>query len=136
MPATCDSGGYAALSYTSVGVVTNYGEFGREFDLVTHNPVASRGTQKLKGAFNEGAIALQLGLDTDDAGQILMKSASLSDSLYAFLITTANGDKYYFQGLTMGFKVGLNDVNSVSSATANIEITTSSTGVGIVEVLA
>ena len=36
----------------------------------------------------------------------------------------------------MGFKVGLNDVNSVSSATANIEITTSSTGVGIVESLA
>lgn len=136
VPATFDSAGYAALSYTSVGEVTNFGEFGREFDLVTHNPVASRGTQKLKGAFNEGAISLQLGLDTDDAGQILMKAASLSDSLYAFLITTANGDKYYFQGLTMGFKVGLNDVNSVSSATANIEITTSSTGVGIVEVLA
>ena len=135
VPATFDSAGYAALSYTSVGEVTNFGEFGREFDLVTHNPVASRGTQKLKGAFNEGAIALQIGLDTDDAGQILMKAASLSDSLYAFLITTANGDKYYFQGLTMGFKVGLNDVNSVSSATANIEITTSSTGVGIVEVL-
>ena len=135
VPATFDSAGYAALTYTSVGEVTNFGEFGREFDLVTHNPVASRGTQKLKGAFNEGAIALQIGLDTDDAGQILMKAASLSDSLYAFLITTANGDKYYFQGLTMGFKVGLNDVNSVSSATANIEITTSSTGVGIVEVL-
>lgn len=136
VPATFDSAGYAALSYTSVGEVTNIGEFGREFDLVTHNPVASRGTQKLKGAFNEGAIALQLGLDTDDAGQILMKAASLSDSLYAFLITTANGDKYYFQGLTMSFKVGLNDVNSLTSATANIEITTSSTGVGIVEVLA
>ena len=136
VPATFDAAGYAALSYTSVGEVTNYGEFGREFELVTHNPVASRGTQKLKGAFNEGAIALQLGLDTDDAGQILMKAASNSDSLYAFLITTANGDKYYFQGLTMGFKVGLNDVNSISSATANIEITTSSTGVGIVEVLA
>mgnify|MGYP003406916747 CR=1 FL=1 len=136
VPATFDSAGYSALSYTSVGEVTNFGEFGREFELVTHNPVASRGTQKLKGAFNEGAIALQLGLDTDDAGQILMKAASNSDSLYAFLITTANGDKYYFQGLTMGFKVGLNDVNSISSATANIEITTSSTGVGIVEVLA
>lgn len=136
VPATFDAAGYAALSYTTVGEVTNYGEFGREFQLVTHNPVATRGTQKLKGAFNEGAIALQLGLDTDDAGQILMKAAALSDSLYAFLITPANGDKYYFQGLTMGFKVGLKDVNSITSATANIEITTSSTGVGIVEVLA
>lgn len=136
VPATFDNAGYVALSYTAVGEITNFGEFGREFTLVTHNPVASRGTQKLKGAFNEGAIALQLGLDTDDAGQVLMKAASASDSLYAFRITTANGDIYYFQGLTMGFKVGLNDVNSVTSATANIEITTSSTGVGIVETLA
>lgn len=136
VPATFDAAGYAALSYTTVGEITNFGEFGREFSLVTHNPIATRGTQKLKGSFNEGQLALQLGLDTDDAGQILMKAAALSDSLYAFLITTANGDKYYFQGLTMGFKVGLNDVNSVSSATANIEITTSSTGVGIVESLA
>ena len=36
----------------------------------------------------------------------------------------------------MMFKVGINDVNSVTAATATIEITTSSTGVGIVEVLA
>ncbi len=136
VPATFDNAGYVALSYTTVGEVTNFGEFGREFTLATHNPVGTRGTQKLKGSFNEGSIALQLGLDTDDAGQILIKAAALSDSLYAFKITTANGDIYYFQGLTMGFKVGVNDVNTVTSATANIEITTSSTGVGIVETLA
>lgn len=136
VPATFDSAGYAALTYTSVGEITNFGEFGREFTLATHNPVSTRGTQKLKGSFNEGSIALQLGLDTDDAGQILMKAAALSDNLYAFKITTANSDVYYFQGLTMSFKVGLNDVNSVTAANAQIEITTSSTGVGIVEVLA
>lgn len=136
IPATFNNAGYVALSYTAVGEVTNYGEFGREYSLVTHNPVASRGTQKLKGSFNEGSIALQLGLDTDDAGQILMKTANGSDNLYAFRITTANGDIYYFQGLIMMFKVGLNDVNSVTSASSTIEITTSSTGVGIVETLA
>ena len=64
-----------------------------------------------------------------------MKAAALSDSLYAFKVTTANADVYYFQGLTMSFKVGLSDVNTVTSANATIELTTSSTGVGIVEVL-
>ena len=136
VPATFNQAGYAALSFTTVGEITNFGEFGREFTLVTHNPVATRGTQKLKGAFNEGTMNLTLGLDTDDAGQVLMKAAALSDSLYAFKITVAGGDVYYYQGLTMMFKVGLNDVNSVQSATATIKITTSSTGVGIVEVLA
>lgn len=135
-PATFDVTGYAALSYTTVGEITNYGEFGRVYQLATHNPVATRGTQKLKGAFNEGNMNLQLGLDTDDAGQIIMKAAALSDNKYSFEITTANGDKYYFQGLVMDFKVGLNDVNSVTSATSSLEITTSNTGVGIVESLA
>ena len=136
VPATFDVAGYAALSYTTVGEVTNLGEFNREFQLTTHNPIDTRGTQKFKGSFNEGTMALQLGLDTDNAGQILMKAAALSDSLYAFKITTANGDVYYFQGLTMSFKVGINDVNSITSASSNIEITTSATGVGIVESLA
>jgi len=135
VPATFNEDGYVALSFTAVGEVTNFGEFGREFTLVTHNPVATRGTQKLKGAFNEGSLALQLGLDTDDAGQVLLKAAALSDSLYAYLITTPIGDKYYFQGLAMGFKVGVNDVNSVTSASVTVEISTSSTGVGIVETL-
>lgn len=135
-PSTFDSTGYAALAYTAVGEITNFGEFGREFTLVTHNPVTTRGTQKLKGAFNEGALDLKLGLDTDDAGQILAKAAALSDNKYAFKLVTANGDVYYFQGLVMTFKVGVNDVNSVTAATMKVEITTSATGVGIVEVLA
>jgi hypothetical protein len=135
VPATFNSAGYAALTFTAVGEVTNAGEFGREFTLVTHNPLYTRGTQKLKGAFNEGSITLQLGLDTDDAGQVIMKAATLSDSLYAFKVTMPSGDVYYFQGLTMSFKVGISDVNSVTAATAQIELTTSSTGVGVVEVL-
>ncbi len=92
VPATFNQAGYAALSFTTVGEITNFGEFGREFTLVTHNPVATRGTQKLKGSFNEGTMNLTLGLDTDDAGQVLMKAAALSDSLYAFKITVPSGD--------------------------------------------
>jgi len=135
-PVTFDAAGYAALSFTTIGEVTNMGELGRDFQLVTHNPIATRGTQKFKGSFNEGTMALQLGLDTDDAGQIIAKAGSLSDNAYAFKLTTANGDVYYFQALVMNFKVGVNDVNSITSATINLEITTSNTGVGIVEVLA
>lgn len=132
-PATYDFAGYDVLSYTAVGEITDLGEFGREYTLVTHNPIGTRGTQKFKGSFNEGAMALQLGLDTDDAGQILMKAASLSDNDYSFKIVTQNGDEYFFSGKVMTWKVGLGGVDSISSASANLEITTSSGGVGIVE---
>ena len=136
VPATFNTAGYSALTYTTIGEITDFGEFGREYTLVTHNPVANRGTVKFKGSFNEGTMTLQLGLDTDDAGQILAKAAVNSDNNYAFEMTTQNGDKYYFQAQVMNFKVGVGDVNKITSATIMVEITTSNTGVGIVESLA
>lgn len=135
-PATFDGTGYAALTYTAVGEITDLGEFGREYALVTHQPVGSRGTRKFKGSFNEGTITLSLGLDTDDAGQILCKSASLSDNDYSFVVTSQTGDKYYFQAKVMSWKVGIGGVDSITTATCTLELTTTSAGVGVVEVLA
>lgn len=135
-PATFNVAGYSALSFTNIGEVTDLGEFGREYNLITHNPLATRGTVKLKGSFNEGSISLQLGLDTDDAGQILAKAASVSDEDYSFKVTTQNGDDYYFQAKVMSFKVGVGSVDSVTTATITLELTSSSAGVGVVEDLA
>lgn len=135
-PATFNVAGYSALSFTNIGEVTDLGEFGREYNLITHNPLATRGTVKLKGSFNEGSISLQLGLDTDDAGQILAKAASVSDNDYSFKVTTQNGDDYYFQAKVMSFKVGVGSVDSVTTATITLELTSSSAGVGVVEDLA
>jgi hypothetical protein len=140
-PATFNSAGYTTLFTTSpvpalVGEVTDLGEFGREYALVTHMPVGNRGTQKFKGSFNEGTITLSLGLDTDDAGQIIMKAATISDNDYSFMVTTQNGDKYFFRAQVMSFKVGVGSVDSITTATVTLEITTNVNGVGIVESLA
>ena len=135
-PSTFNQAGYAALSYTTLGEITDFGDFGRKYNVVKNNPVATRGTVKKKGSFDEGALALKLNLDTDDAGQILAKTALNSDSNYSVKITTQNGDVYYFQVLVTAFVVGLVAVDNTTSASIDLEITTSSTGVGIVEVLA
>ena len=137
-PATFNAAGYSAvgMTYTPIGEVTDLGEFGREFALVTHNPVDSRGTVKKKGSFNEGSMTVQLGLDTDDAGQVLAKAASLSDADYSFKLTDQKGDVYYFQGQVMSWKVGVGSVDTITAATMVIELTTSDGGVGVVEVLA
>jgi hypothetical protein len=135
-PATFNSAGYAALTYTTVGEITNFGEFGRVYALIKHNPVATRATVKKKGSYDEGQLALQLGLDTDDAGQIIMKAASLSDNDYSIKVTTQNGDVYYMQVQVMSFKVNVGSVDQITSAACTLEITSSSAGVGIVEVLA
>jgi hypothetical protein len=141
-PATFNSAGYGtifpgtpAAGNPVVGEITDLGEFGREYALVTHNPVGNRSTQKFKGSFNEGTMNVSLALDTDDAGQIIMKAASLSDSDYYFEVRTQNGDKYYFPAKVMSWKVGVGSVDQITTATATLELTTNSAGVGIVEVL-
>jgi hypothetical protein len=135
-PATYDVAGYNALTTTLVGEVTDLGEFGREYALVTHNPIGNRSTQKFKASFNEGAMSVSLALDTDDAGQIICKAASISDNNYTILVTTQGGDKYYFQAKVMGWKVAVGSVDQITNATMQLEITTTSAGVGIVEALA
>jgi hypothetical protein len=139
-PGAFTSVGYNTLFTASpvppaVGEITDLGEFGREFALVTHSPVGTRGTQKFKGSFNEGTMTLSLGLDTDNAGQIVMKTAALSDADYSFMVTTQNGDRYFFRAKVMSFKVAVGSVDSMTTATCSLEITTNSAGVGIVESL-
>ena len=62
-PATYDAAGFATLSTSmkEVGEIVDIGEWGREYNLVTHNPIGDRRTVKLKGSYNDGQIALQLG---------------------------------------------------------------------------
>lgn len=135
-PSTYDSTGYAALTFVNIGEVTDIPDFGREFELITHKPISSRGTIKKKGGFNEGSIDLKLGLNTDDAGTILLKAAALSDADYSFKVTHPTGDVYYFRALTLSFKTATGNNSAIISATAKLELQTSSAGVGIVEVLA
>lgn len=132
-PATYNVAGYEALTFTNIGEVTDLGEFGREYNLITHNPIDTRATKKLKGSYNEGQISLTVGLDTADAGQNLAKTASASDADYSIIITMQNGAKYYFPAKVMSFKIGVGSVDNVVSATISLEITSSSTGIGVVE---
>jgi hypothetical protein len=137
VPATFDASGYNALSWTLVGEVTSIGDFGNEWGVNGHTPVALKGVQKIKTGFDPGDLGIEMALDTDDAGQVLMKAALASTSLYAFRITTTVGplDKYYFQGAVKSFKVKVGDQKATLAASASIAITTSNTDVAIVEVL-
>lgn len=135
-PVTFDEAGYEALFDASpapalVGEITDMGEFGREYALVTHNPVGDRGTVKFKGSYNAGTMSLALGLDNDDAGQVLMQTASVSDDDYSFAVELQDGTRYFFQGKVMSWRVGIGSVDSVTTATATLELT-SAGGVDVV----
>ena len=137
IPGSFDSAGYTGspqIPFTAIGEITDGGEHGREYALVTHMPIASRGIQKFKGSFNEGSKTIQLAVDNDDAGQVIALAALASDNDYSFKVAYQGGDADYFQAKVMSYKKSATTVDSIRSATMVLELTTSSSGVGIVSV--
>lgn len=135
-PLTFDANGYAdtGMDWSVIGEITDGGEHGREYAEVVHNPVASRGTKKYKGSFNEGTKTLAMAIDDDDVGQVLLNAALASDNDYSFRVAYSGGGKDYFQAKVMSFKKSATSVDSIRSATVNLAITSNSAGVGVVQV--
>lgn len=141
IPATFNSAGYLAVFTASpvppvIGQITDAGQHGRVYNVVTHNPIGSRGTQKFKGSFNEGQKVLTVGIDDDDAGQTLAITALNSDNDYSFKVAYQDGSIDYFQAKVIGFQKSMTGVDTMLTATLTLEITTSNAGVGVVYVAA
>jgi hypothetical protein len=134
-PATFDAAGYAALAWTPIGEITDPGEFGRKFAVIKHTPVGTRGNKKFKGSFDEGQMNVKMALDNGDAGQQILKTARDNDNDYSFKVTLPGGDAYHFQAKVTEFQIGGMTVDAVTAATVGLELTTTNTGVGVVEVL-
>jgi len=135
-PATFDAAGYAALTYATIGEITDGGTHGRAYAEVTHNPIATRGTQKFKGSFNEGNKTLQLAIDDEDTGQIAAKAALNSDANYSFEVMYPDGSADYFQAKVMAFTTSTAGVDTIVTGTIELSITTTKDGVGIIEAAA
>ena len=73
-PSTYDPTGFEALTFELIGEVTDLGEFGREYSLVTHNPLGDRQTVKRKGSYNDGSISMTVARVPSDAGQTLLRT--------------------------------------------------------------
>jgi hypothetical protein len=122
IPATYNSTGFAALTYTTIGEITNLGEFSKVFETVPHNPIATRQTINQKGSFDFTPLNLEMALDEDDAGQVLLNTALASDSSSSFEVTSKTGDVYYFTGKTMSFARAFGTVDQIITATATVQI--------------
>jgi len=121
-PATYDSAGFAALTFTDIGEITDMGEFGREYASVTHNPLGDRRTVKRKGSYNDGALALQMARVPGDAGHILLLAALELDDSYSFEVTLQDGTIMYFSAQTMSYKTGVGSVDQITTASCTLEI--------------
>ena len=94
---------YEALTWTACGEVTSIGEFGREYNVVAVNNLASGATRKFKGSYNQGTMQVEMLFDSADAGQTIIEAAGDSINKYAFRVGLpgmgAAGEEFYFQAL-------------------------------------
>lgn len=134
LPATYNEAGYAALTFTKIGEITDGGSHGRTYAVVNHNPIDTRGTQKYKGSFNEGQKTIQLAVDPGDEGQLLVKTALDDDADYAFCVTYQDGSKDYFLAKVTSWSKSTTTVDTMYSASVGLELTTAKDGTGIIEV--
>ena len=79
VPVTYDEAGFAALTYTSVGEVSSApGDGGTTFEDVSYTVLGRRATVHLKGTSDQPEATMEVTVDRNDAGQIMLKAALLS----------------------------------------------------------
>lgn len=122
---------FAAQSWTEIGLIESFGEFGRQFDLATFQAVADGRTYKLKAGYNDGNIQFTLGQDLSDVGQLALKTAAelTTQANYGFRIefndaagTVGGPTTVYFRGLAMSYRTQMGAANAVIKATSSIEV--------------
>ena len=125
LPATFDDTGYSALTFTTVGQVTDWTPGGQVYNVVTSNPIAQRSTDKYKGTFNNGADSITVNRDDDDAGQVIILAALAGDSDYSFAVTYQDGTIDYFTGKVVSFDTVAGGADSIVQRTISLERTRS-----------
>lgn len=121
-PATYNAVGFTALTWTEIGEVSEMGEFGRQYNLVTFNTLGDRRTVKRKGSYNDGTIACQMARVPDDAGQTILTTAVNSDNSYSIMIELQDGTVFYTTAQVMSYTTNIGNVDQITSATVNLEI--------------
>ena len=125
LPATFDDTGYAALTFSAIGQVTDWTPGGQVYNVVTSNPIAQRSTDKYKGTFNNGADSITVNRDDDDAGQVIIQAALTSDADQSFEVTYQDGTIDYFTGKVVSFDTVAGGADSIVQKTIQLERTRS-----------
>lgn len=126
LPTTEDNNvttGYPSLTFTAIGEITDAGEFGRQYNLVTHMRLGDRRTVKRKGSFNDGQMTLQMARVTSNTGQAALITALDLDVNYAFEVTLQDGTLLWFKAQVLSYTTNVGNVDQITGSTVVIEIT-------------
>jgi len=120
---------FSALTYTEIGLVETLGEFGDESSAVNFASLSDGRQRKAKGIRDAGAIAITVGDDPTDPGQLAMIAAEATPLKYAFKVVLndqvtegGTGSTMYFRGLVMSKRLNVGGADNVVRRTFNTGI--------------
>jgi hypothetical protein len=110
-PDDLDQTGFEGLTWVQIGGVGSAGEAGTSTNILTYDTWDTEVAQKAKGISNAGDPDIEVARDPDDAGQVILRAAALTNLNYAFKEMrndAPNADEdsrpttYYNRGLVIG----------------------------------
>lgn len=122
---------FEGLTWTEIGEVVSIGDFGSEFQEITHTSISDRLVRKFKGAEDPGTIQVELGRDVSDIGQAMLKTALGNDYDYGVKIelndqpatgTAPAPTTFYLNAKVMSYRTQIGSVDSIVSATTSLGI--------------
>lgn len=122
VPSTYNAAAFLALTWVEIAEVSDIGEFGREYNLVTFNPLANRRTVKRKGTFNDGSSTLQVGRVASDQGQALLNGAVNDDDSYPIKIVLQEGTTFFFAAKVMSSTANIGNADQIVGGAIKIEV--------------
>ncbi len=124
LPATHDAVGFAALTFTDIGLVESIPDTGKEFVLVTFDELGTRKTSKAKGGYDNGGGDFVYALKKVDGGQVLLEAAAESDDSYAMSFTYQDGLVKYVTGIILSSRESGGGSSDVLKQTSKVEFDT------------
>lgn len=96
-PATIDSTGFAALTYSTIGTVTMWDKQGDTSEAITIKPVSGR-NYDLNGPVTGGDVPFEYEFTLADAGQVILRAQSNTQTQCSIKETHTDGKILYYSG--------------------------------------
>jgi hypothetical protein len=110
-------------TYTEIGMVESFGEFGPDANVGTFVPVGTGIAGKYMGATDNGELSLTIAKTTTDTGLTELIAAQNSDDALAYKIELSDGTEYTFNGLCRSCRVNVGSGDEVVKINAAIALT-------------
>ena len=124
LPATYDAAGYGAttISYTTIGKVESFPEFGLERAINEFNPINGP-TEYYVGTAKYNGGDMVVGDVPADAGQVILKAAAESSGThYSIKITYPDGEVHYLDVIVHAWKLSSAAEGNAMKRTATIAV--------------